>query len=968
MSDQSLNASIRGVLLRIKVREVERLSDAELLSRYAVRRDEAAFTALVGRHGPTVLGVCRRVLRADDVDDAFQATFLTLAKQAGTIRRREAIGAWLYEVAYHTALRARTKQVRSQLVERSAAAAEAINPEDEIGARDFQRVFDEELHQLPERLREPLVLVHLLGHVQANAARELGITDRALRKRLRAGRERLRRRLSRRGVGLTVAALAATSRPAAASLIQPTVQSALAYAAGQTGAVPAAAMALAAGAVGGAYWGKLTAIALLVAVPVLAGVAYTARALTPVESAAPAPPEVPSPIVARAEAPAGRTSNLTGQILDIAGRPVPHAAVTALVRRPWQATDRAMHDDVVAQGTADANGRYHLSVPADFPTWSADRRVNLLAYAPGHAPITGEVSLSGAPCGTELRLPARSLVIGRLLTPDGGPATDVRLGVVRLGLLAKKVSTFFPAGWPPDVTTDSAGAFRLDDVPAGENLWLQVRDERFALTTFPVKAGVQDNPPVTLSGPRWLTGRITAADTGRPLPGARIAVIVGPERNTFDYYTALSAAPNVAAAVPPAELETQADSDGQYRLRLPPGTAYHVYVYPPEGAAYLGWHWRVTWDEGEPRRERTAALQPGIEVRGDVVEENGHPISGAAVLWMSDVPAKPPALSADLAQRSFPDSQSDALVFADTATMSGADGRFRIVVPANPFFLRVFGPTADYRLYDYAYQRCPQCGKPHLRPGEHARIRIDPTKKVSDDLLRVTLRRGQTVIGRAVGPDGEPIREGVLVCRSISQPLRKPAPRLLPIRDGHFELPGCIDRRIYPVLLLDASNGLAAVAELRVTANNDPAPTVRLARCGAATVRFVQGSPGRPLADHRPTVWFWLPDDRPADLDVAGNGPWSNPIDASWVDSRHFLFGPATDAEGMLALPVLAPGLQYHVAFAMPGAKTIYSEPFRVTSGQTVRLPDIVAPAEIPAEAEPPIEKLPKQTGPPALK
>src|SRR5256885_6469579 len=120
MSD-FLFSSIRGVLDRLKVREVERYTDAELLNRYTASRDEAAFTALVSRHGPTVLSVCRRVLRGADVDDAFQATFLALAKQAGSIRKQEAVGLWLCEVAYNTALKARARRTRVEQVERAAA-------------------------------------------------------------------------------------------------------------------------------------------------------------------------------------------------------------------------------------------------------------------------------------------------------------------------------------------------------------------------------------------------------------------------------------------------------------------------------------------------------------------------------------------------------------------------------------------------------------------------------------------------------------------------------------------------------------------------------------------------------------------------------------------------------------------------------------------------------------------------------
>ena len=198
MADRDLPSSIRGVLRRLKVKEIKHLPDAELLARYVASHDEAAFTALVGRHGPTVLSVCRRVLRGHDVDDVFQATFLALAKEAATIRRRESLGTWLYEVAYHAALRAKARRVRHQLVEQAAATSEGSVASDEVVYRDVQQVLDEELHQLPERLRKPLVMVHLLGRVQVDAARELGITDRALRKRLRIGRERLRSGLTRR--------------------------------------------------------------------------------------------------------------------------------------------------------------------------------------------------------------------------------------------------------------------------------------------------------------------------------------------------------------------------------------------------------------------------------------------------------------------------------------------------------------------------------------------------------------------------------------------------------------------------------------------------------------------------------------------------------------------------------------------------------------------------------------------------
>jgi RNA polymerase sigma factor (sigma-70 family) len=933
-----LFSSIRSVLGRLKVQEFERLTDAELLRRYTASRDEAAFTALVSRHGPTVLSVCRRVVREADVDDTFQATFLALAKQAGSIRRQEGVGVWLYEVAYNTALKARTRRARSEQVERAAALAEARIPADEVGYRDLQAVFDEELHRLPERLRQPLVLIHLLGQIQADAARQLGITDRALRKRLRVGRERLRVRLTHRGVGLTAAAIAvaldrmAIAGPVPPSLLRPTVQSVMAYVAGQTTAMSASTVALSAGGVGGMLARKFKLLGLVGPASALA--VLTAYALTPAPDRPAVQPNHPTPDIA---APDPRIRVLTGQIQDADGRPVPNAAVTALVRKVWQSTDRGLHDEVIAHGDTDADGRYRLVVPADFPTWSTDRRVTLVATAAGHAPITGDVSLE-RPVTTDLRLAKGAAARGRLIGPDGRPAPGVRLAVVRLGTaVLDDAAVQPPRGWPADVMTGPDGEYRLDGMPTGENLWLQVRDERFALTTFRVAAG-GESMAVTLTGSRLLTGRITSADTGRPLAGARIGVLVGPDQATLDYYTAMAAAPDVSAAAPPAEVEVRTDAEGRYRLRLPPAASYRVYASPPEGTTYLGWSWpTLAWSEGETSRERSAALPPAVEVRGRVVDEDGRPITGAGVLWMHDSTPDSPTGSSRA-------NTVESLVNSDVASLTGVDGRFRVALPAVPIMLRVFGPGGEYQLDSYEYERCPQCGQNHWRAGENARVRLDltlPALPTIANEVKVTLRRGTTVTGRAVGPDGRPIRDGVLICRNISQPLRRPAPQPLPIRNGVFELPGCVPDRVYPALLLDLDHNLAGLAGVQL---NQPMPTVQLAACGSAAVRLTDAA-GRPVVGERAVAWFWLEDDRPAIRRPKDKASWSNPLDASWVDPRHFLPGPVTGVDGVVTVSGMVPGLQYQLKFADRHGQSVVTVPFQVEAGQMTRVPDVVLPA-----------------------
>jgi RNA polymerase sigma factor (sigma-70 family) len=189
--------------------------DEELLTRFVADRDEAAFAALVHRHGAMVLGVCRRVLRdADRAEDAFQATFLVLVRKAASIGRPGRLGNWLYGVAYRTALKARGRRDRlwareKPLVDVTPAEA-AVNPADR---EELLAALDEELHRLPERYRSPVVLCYLQGKTREEAARTLGCPRETLATRLLRARERLRGRLARRGVGLSGSLFAAALSP-----------------------------------------------------------------------------------------------------------------------------------------------------------------------------------------------------------------------------------------------------------------------------------------------------------------------------------------------------------------------------------------------------------------------------------------------------------------------------------------------------------------------------------------------------------------------------------------------------------------------------------------------------------------------------------------------------------------------------------------------------------------------------------
>ncbi len=215
-------------------------TDRQLLERFATGRDEAAFAALVHRHGPLVWGVCRRLLRHhQDAEDAFQATFLVLAGKAGAIRRPELLANWLYGVACRTAARARADASRRRARERTAATAAVVMPSTDILWQDIRPILDEEIQRLPTKYRTPFVLCYLEGRTNEEAARQLGCPKGTILSRLAWARQWLRRRLERRGVSLAVGGVAAfleqQAAPATVSarLAETTVDAILAHTAGK---------------------------------------------------------------------------------------------------------------------------------------------------------------------------------------------------------------------------------------------------------------------------------------------------------------------------------------------------------------------------------------------------------------------------------------------------------------------------------------------------------------------------------------------------------------------------------------------------------------------------------------------------------------------------------------------------------------------------------------------------------------
>jgi RNA polymerase sigma factor (sigma-70 family) len=263
MTTAQLGLALRHVRRLLNGHRSEELSDGQLLEQFAVARDTVAFEVLLRRHGPLVLSVCRRVLvREHDAEDAFQATFLVLARKAASVRKRESVGSWLYGVAYRVAVEAKTSAVRRRgrealLTDVCRAGAFAsdesrertgfmqedpmqIDPAVEASRREVRALLDEELGRLPDKYRAPLVLCYLQGKTNAEAAEELGWAAGTFKTRLLRGREMLRAKLTGRGVAVASSALMAVLAASAAraavpmTLLHTTKRAAVCFAAGKT--------------------------------------------------------------------------------------------------------------------------------------------------------------------------------------------------------------------------------------------------------------------------------------------------------------------------------------------------------------------------------------------------------------------------------------------------------------------------------------------------------------------------------------------------------------------------------------------------------------------------------------------------------------------------------------------------------------------------------------------------------------
>ncbi len=399
-------------------------TDGQLLDRFLARRDALAFEVLVERHGPMVLAVCRGTLRdRDDLEDAFQATFLVLVRKAGSIRGRDSIGPWLHRVAHRVAVRANVESRRRREQERRAG--ETCEATRDRGPReDLCAALHEEIDRLPDRLRRPLVLCHLEARTHSQAAAELQMGEATVRRRLAGARDLLRSRLGRRGIAPVAVALGAESASGAipASWTSVAVRAAMA-ATFPGGIVTPAASALSrrvARTIVVARVGRYATAAVILTCAVPALVALGARTAEDPPKAERA--KAPTPVVASLE--------FRGKV--VGPEPTVGAGARVMIAIPSASRRGDSTTKVVAETSAGPDGRFRLEVPADRldePTADPGFRVaQLIATADGLGPAW--IALDKArDRDVTLRLVPDVPLRGRLLDMQGRPVAGARVSI-----------------------------------------------------------------------------------------------------------------------------------------------------------------------------------------------------------------------------------------------------------------------------------------------------------------------------------------------------------------------------------------------------------------------------------------------------------------------------------------------------------------------------------------------------------
>jgi RNA polymerase sigma factor (sigma-70 family) len=520
-------SALQGVRTLFGLGTTGGLSDGELLGLFTDHRGEPAelaFAALVERHGSMVLRVCRSVLHNDhDVQDAFQATFLILVRRAGAVRKRESVGSWLHGVALRVSACARTAEARRRRHEQRAAEMEPARSAGEPDAREIAAVLHHELGRLPERYRAAVVLCYLEGLTCEAAALRLGWPVGTVKSRLARGRERLLRRLIRRGLGPEGTP---RSHPASRSLMplplmSQTVHAMVTFGAGRAtpSVVSATALSWTVSTLRSMQMNRLVVIttALFVGLGSLGAVVFATQKQESVRQSgstkmAALDRELEKPIV-----PARKAELITVRVVTPMGEGVPNVAVQAV---------ELVIDSQFREYRTGKDGRCHVHVEAHSHVTELHARTEDRAL--GWARISrGDQSATGTDKNpVEIVLLPRSHHVEGLINDSAGkPIAGVQVRVLSVNHESN--------GQADDRRGDQEGAFLGSALtnetgrytmalPENTHAILGPRHLRYFGPHFPCPAGASALAPITLEDAGGIMGTVTDSSTAKPVENARV--------------------------------------------------------------------------------------------------------------------------------------------------------------------------------------------------------------------------------------------------------------------------------------------------------------------------------------------------------------------------------------------------------------------------------------------------------------
>ena len=633
MADAHQAAANRHLRMLFDAGTVVGKSDGQLLDLFAARRDETAFTALIERHGPMVRRVCGEILgNHHDAEDAFQATFLILARHAGSIRRRDSLASWLYGVALRVSACARSASARRRRHERNWAGLRSAEVSDEAESReDFGPFLHAELGRLPERFRAPIILCYLEGRTYEEAARLLRCPVGTIKSRLSTARQRQRRRLEPVALTGSIEAEPRTEGVVVAlpaRLVETTVHAATQGTA--SGAVSVTVARLVERVVSAMFLNRLSASACaLVVVAALAtgasgwawqaeggGTAPKAKAADPPQTnAATRPPEPRAPV------PGGNLTNLAGRVIDEQGKPVADAQVVLFTPRSILGSG----EPVEVETKTDPGGHFQFVFPRRKRAAS-----RLWTYRPGSA-IAVRAS-NTPPFDLVLRRPQPRTVT--IVGPDGRPVPGA--------ILSPRILNVTGRGARDDVPEALALPLAVTSGPDGKAMlnYLGGSDQLVAVRLTAASIGTQDlqlieNPgrenqgaaiPIRFKPSRRLAGRVRNR-AGQPVSGQEVEVWSrGGNSLRMD-----------PVGFQDGPLKTEADGSFRTPDNMLVGSSYQVVIRTP-GFEPIMSKW-ITIGE-QPPLLLPLLQRPLRTIRGRVVDRQGKPLSEVEVFQSGDGPER----------------------------------------------------------------------------------------------------------------------------------------------------------------------------------------------------------------------------------------------------------------------------------------------------------------------------------------